>query len=277
MANTNQTYLAAFSLKGKNAIVTGGAGMLGEHICKGLSESGANVVVVDIDGLKANQLANTLEKKYLVSAIGISCDISDEESVKNMKDIAISKFSYIDILINNAASKSDDLDAFFAPLENYTLAQWKEVMSVNIDGMFLVAREIGATMAKKNRGGSIVQISSIYGSLGPDQRIYENAKYLNTQINTPAVYCASKGGVTSLSNYLATYWAKSGIRVNTVSPGGIESGQNSDFINNYSKRIPLNRMARPEEIVGIVLFLSGQASSYITGQNIFVDGGLSCW
>jgi NAD(P)-dependent dehydrogenase (short-subunit alcohol dehydrogenase family) len=277
MANANQTYLAAFSLKGKNAIVTGGAGMLGEHICRGLSESGANVAVVDIDGSKASQLARALEIRYSVSAIGISCDISDEESVKNMRDVAISKFNYIDILINNAASKSKNLDAFFAPLEHYSLAQWKEVMSVNIDGMFLVAKEIGAIMAKKNHGGSIVQISSIYGSLGPDQRIYENAKYLNTLINTPAVYCASKGAVISLSNYLATYWAKSGIRVNTVSPGGIESGQNSDFIKNYSERIPLNRMARPEEIVGIILFLSGGASSYITGQNIFVDGGLSCW
>lgn len=277
MTNANQTYLAAFSLKGKNAIVTGGAGMLGMHICQGLSESGANVAVVDINGLKASELASALEKKYSINAIGIACDISNEESVKNMRDIVISRFNYIDILINNAASKSNNLDAFFAPFENYSLVQWKEVMSVNIDGMFLVAKLIGPVMAKQNRGGSIIQLSSIYGSLGPDQRIYENAKYLNTQINTPAVYCASKGGVISLSNYLATYWAKNGIRVNTVSPGGIESGQNTNFIKNYSERIPLNRMARPEEIVGIILFLSGEASSYITGQNIFVDGGLSCW
>ena len=277
MINPNQSYIAPFSLAGKTAVVTGGAGMLGKHICQGLGESGVNIAVVDIDASKASELAESLKEKYSVSAIGISCDIANEESVKNMKEIVISKFEYIDILINNAASKSKNLEAFFAPLENYTLTQWQEVMSVNIDGMFLIAKEIGATMAKNNRGGSIIQISSIYGTLGPDQRIYQNAKYLNTQINTPAVYCASKGGVNSLSNYLATYWAKNGIRVNTVSPGGIESGQNPEFIDNYSQRIPLQRMARPDEIVGIVLFLSGDAASYITGQNIFVDGGLSCW
>ena len=150
-------------------------------------------------------------------------------------------------------------------------------MDVNLDGMYIVAKEIGTRMAKRKKG-SIIQTSSIYSScMASDQRIYKGSKYLNKVINTPAAYAVSKAGVVGLTLHLASYWAKNKVRVNTLSPGGIFSGQNKKFVNNYSKRIPLNRMANKEEMVGAVLYLASDASSYVTGQNIFVDGGLSAW
>jgi NAD(P)-dependent dehydrogenase (short-subunit alcohol dehydrogenase family) len=132
-------------------------------------------------------------------------------------------------------------------------------------------------MVAQGKGGSIIQTASIYGAVAPDQRIYEGSKYLDRQINTPAVYSVSKAAVIGLTRYLATYWADKGIRVNALSPGGVESGQNETFIRNYSSRIPLGRMARADEVVSTLIFLASDASSYVTGQNFLVDGGLSVW
>ena len=132
-------------------------------------------------------------------------------------------------------------------------------------------------MVKQDCGGSIIQTSSIYGLAAPDQRIYSGSSYLGREINTPAVYTTSKAAVIGLTNHLATYWADKGIRVNTITPGGMESGQNEEFKWNYSKRVPMNRMGNPDEIVGAVIYLASNASSYVTGQNIVVDGGLTCW
>jgi NAD(P)-dependent dehydrogenase (short-subunit alcohol dehydrogenase family) len=150
-------------------------------------------------------------------------------------------------------------------------------MSVNIDGMFLVAQAVGKQMVLQNEGGSIIQTASIYGVRAPDQRIYEGSLYLDRQINTPAVYSVSKAAVIGLTQYLSAYWADKKIRVNTLTPGGVESGQNSTFIQKYSARVPFNRMAKASEMVGAVLYLASDASSYVTGQNIIVDGGLSVW
>ena len=198
-------------------------------------------------------------------------------SVKAMVDDVLDAFGEINILHNNAAGKSDDLDAFFAPFEEYSLDQWRKIMSVNLDGMFLVAQAVGKQMVAQAKGGSIIQTASIYGVIAPDSRIYEGSFYLNRQINTPAVYSASKAGVIGLSKYLATYWADKGIRVNTLTPGGIESGQNDEFKRRYSSRTPMNRMADAHEMVGALLYLASDASSYVTGQNIIIDGGLSAW
>jgi NAD(P)-dependent dehydrogenase (short-subunit alcohol dehydrogenase family) len=194
-----------------------------------------------------------------------------------MVEQVVKKFGEINILHNNAAAKSDDLAAFFAPFEEYSLSQWREIMSVNIDGMFLVAQAVGRQLLVQVKGGSIIQTSSIYGMMAPDNRIYEGSFYLDREINTPAVYAASKAAVVGLSKYLATYWADKNIRVNTIAPGGTESGQNDEFKRRYSARIPMNRMADAHEIVGALLFLASDASSYVTGQTILVDGGLSAW
>jgi NAD(P)-dependent dehydrogenase (short-subunit alcohol dehydrogenase family) len=189
----------------------------------------------------------------------------------------VSDFGKIDILHNNAASKSDDLNAYFSPFENYSLHEWRKVMSVNIDGMFLMAQSVGNQMIKQGQGGSIIQTASIYGVAAPDQRIYEGSSFLGREINTPAVYSASKAAVIGLTKYLATYWAEKGIRVNTLSPGGTESGQNKEFNNRYSARVPLGRMANANEMVGALIYLASDASSYVTGQNLIVDGGLNSW
>lgn len=271
------SYSQSFNLTGKVAIVTGGAGILGQHFCAGLAESGAKVAVVDKEADKAAHLAEELQARYLRSVIGVGCDVADPKSVQMMVEKIVAEFGQINILHNNAATKSDNLDAFFAPFEEYALDEWRKIMAVNLDGMFLVAQAVGKQMVAQGTGGSIIQTASIYGVMAPDHRIYEGSFYLGRQINTPAVYSASKAAVVGLTKYLATYWADKGIRVNTLTPGGVKSGQNEEFNKRYSARIPMNRMANAPEMVGALLYLASDASSYVTGQNIMVDGGLNAW
>lgn len=270
-------YNNLFELKNKTAIVTGAVGILGKEFCTALACYGADVAVVDINGNEALDFSDLLRKKYGIRSIGIQCDVSQPESVNEMVEQTIAELGDIHILHNNAAGKSADLVGFFQPFEQYSLQMWQEIMSVNINGMFLVAQAVGKKMVSQGCGGSIIQTSSIYGTLAPDNRIYENAYYLGCNINTPAVYAVSKAAVVSLTKYLATYWADKKIRVNCISPGGVESGQNQSFIENYSKRVPMNRMANRDEMVGALIYLASDASSYITGQNIMIDGGLSAW
>ena len=270
-------YKKLFDLKGKTAIVTGGIGILGRQFCSILAEFGANVAVVDIQYELAKDFAAELETKYGQKSLGFYCDVTNPKSVDQMVKDVIAIFGEINILHNNAAGKSNNLRQFFAPLEEYDLDQWNQIMDINIGGMFLVAKYVGKVMVEQNKGGSIIQTSSIYGILGPDNRIYEGSYYLEHQINTPAVYATSKSAVVGLSKYLASYWASKGIRVNTITPGGVESGQNDIFKEKYSNRVPLMRMGKPYEIAGALLYLASDASSYVTGQNIVVDGGLSAW
>lgn len=266
-----------FDLSGKTAIVTGGVGILGKQFCSILAEYGANIAVVDIQHEAAETFATELRTLYGIKASGIFCDITNPESVQKMVRNVVDTFGRIDILHNNAAGKSNNLSHFFAPFEEYELSQWDQIMDINLGGMFLVAKYVGKFMVEQNQGGSIIQTSSIYGIMGPDNRIYEGSFYLEHQINTPAVYAASKSAVIGLTKYLATYWAKKGIRVNTITPGGIESGQNEVFKQKYSNRVPMQRMGKPHEIAGALLYLASDASAYVTGQNIVIDGGLSAW
>jgi NAD(P)-dependent dehydrogenase (short-subunit alcohol dehydrogenase family) len=266
-----------FDLAGKVAVVTGGAGILGPRFCSGLAEFGAKVAVVDIDGAGATALAEQLQSQYSTEAIGIGCNIAEPSSVADMLKHVVDAFGGIDILHNNAATKTADLAGFFAPFEEVSLSAWRDVMAVNLDGVFLVSQAVGRQMIQQKRGGSIVNTSSIYGILGADKRIYEGSHYLGREINTPAVYAASKAGVVGLSRYLSTYWSQHNIRVNTITLGGVESGQNDEFKIRYGARVPMGRMAEADEVVSALLFLASDASSYVTGQNIVVDGGLSAW
>jgi NAD(P)-dependent dehydrogenase (short-subunit alcohol dehydrogenase family) len=274
LKNTNRD---RFSLRGKGAILTGGAGILGQGFSAGLARHGANVAVVDINLKAAQETAHKIAKEYGVKTIGIGCDVSSPSSVASMVKRAVKAIGEVHILHNSAASKSKDLDAFFAPFEKYSLAEWRKIMSVNVDGMFLVAQAVGAQMIRQGRGGSVIQTASIYGIMGPDHRIYEGSFYLGRQISSPAVYSASKGAVVALTKYLATYWAEKGIRVNTITPGGVKSGQNETFMKKYSDRIPMGRMAEADELVGALVYLASDASSYVTGHNLVVDGGLNAW
>lgn len=270
------SFRKAFDLTGRVALVTGGAGVLGSRMSRALADHGAAVAVVDCDLVGAEALARDLTAGYGVPAIGIDADVTRESSVRSMMERAESDLGSIDILLNNAAGKGNSVDRYFAAMEDYDLATWREVMAVNLDSMFMVAKEVGSRMARRGRG-SIIQTASIYGVVAPDQRIYAGSEYLGRAINTPAIYSASKAGVIGLTRYLASYWGKSGVRVNALTPGGVESGQNETFKATYSARVPLGRMARPEEMAGAVVFLASDASSYVTGHNLVVDGGFSVW
>lgn len=271
-----KSYKNIFDLKNKTAVITGAAGFLGQEFCTALSQFGAKVAIVDINFENANELS-----KRIIAEGGVAepfeCDVSSKSEVDKLIKNIVLKFDKIDILHNNAATKTEDIKAFFETFENYTLETWEKVIATNLTGMFLISQAISKHMIENNIKGSIIQTSSIYGIMGPDQRIYDGSFYLGQKINTPAVYSASKAGVVGLTNYLSTYLAKYGIRVNTITPGGVQSGQNMEFIQNYSSRIPLKRMALPEEMVGALLYLASDASSYVTGHNLVVDGGLQCW
>ena len=267
-----------YDLTNKVAIVTGGAGILGKGFVRVLASNGAKVVLVEKDqemALKACEEIRQLDPNLQIYPY--ACDITDQIQVSNFISEVSNRFKAIHILHNNAASKSDSLEKFFEPFETYSLDTWKSVMSVNVDGMFLMAQAVGREMQNLDIKGSIIQTSSIYGVVGPDIRIYEGSEYMGMEINTPAVYSTSKAAVIGLTRHLATLWGHKGIRVNSLSPGGVYSGQNSLFESNYSKRVPLGRMGSNTEVESALLFLASDASSYITGQNIIVDGGLTSW
>lgn len=265
--------LSVFQLDGKVALVTGGAGILGQRFCAGLAQAGAKVAVVDLDASAAKATAVSLGEH----AAGFACNVADPQSVRDCVNAVIDHFGAIDILHNNAATKTNDVRAFFAPFEDYSLDTWRNVMSVNIDGMFLMAQAVGRHMISRGQGGAVIQTASIYGLVGPDPRIYEGSNYLGGPINTPAVYAASKAAVVGLTKWLATHWAAHGIRVNCLVPGGVSSGQNSAFSEQYAARVPLGRMAQADEVVPALLYLASDASSYVTGQVLAVDGGWTAW
>jgi NAD(P)-dependent dehydrogenase (short-subunit alcohol dehydrogenase family) len=269
-------FKALFDLSGRTAVVTGGCGILGRRFAEGLAEFGANVAILDLDEKATASAAIEMAARHSARVKGYACDITEPDAVRRAAQAIEADLGPVSILLNNAASKTRDVDAFFAPVEKFTLETWREIMAVNLDGMFNVAQVFGTLMAGRGYG-SIVQTASIYGLMAPDQRIYEGSEYLGRAINTPAVYTTSKAGVIGLTKHLATYWAPQGVRVNTLTPGGVESGQNDTFKQRYSARIPLGRMARADEMVGAMLFLVSDAASYVTGQNIAVDGGLSAW
>lgn len=271
------SYTALFSLSGKTAVVTGGAGFLGKHFCRGLVEAGASVVIVDVNSESVSGLTAELNQASPGKAIGLVADITQPAEVGRVVEAAVERFGSIDILLNNAAGKGPNLETYFAPFEEYTLEQWRTVMAINIDAMFLMAQAVGRQMLTQDRGGSIIQTSSAYGIMGPDNRIYEGSWYLDRKINTPAVYSTSKAAVVGLTKFLATYWADRRIRVNALVPGGTESGQNETFQQRYGARVPLGRMANAPEIVGAVLYLASDAASYVTGHCLVVDGGLNAW
>jgi NAD(P)-dependent dehydrogenase (short-subunit alcohol dehydrogenase family)/CMP-N-acetylneuraminic acid synthetase len=269
--------LRSFDLTGKVAVVTGGAGILGQHFVRGLAQNGASVAIIDLEEALVAAQTKSAQADTGARIFGIACDITQPSALKSAIDRIESELGPIDILHNNAASKGSDLKAFFAPVGEYNLDTWREVMAVNLDAMFLVAQEVGTRMVARGRGGSIIQTSSIYGVVAPDPRIYAGSQYLGQAINTPPVYAASKAGVIGLSKYLAALWGPAKVRVNTLVPGGVESGQNETFKQQYSARVPLGRMAQAEEMVGTLIYLASDASSYVTGQTLLVDGGLSVW
>jgi NAD(P)-dependent dehydrogenase (short-subunit alcohol dehydrogenase family) len=257
--------------KPQTVVLTGGGGILGRAMVKALTVAGASVAVVDRDDTLAKNAASLAEGAGKAKAY--CCDITDKVAVSQLHEQVIADLGIVDALICNAATKSPN---FFEPFETFPIEDWNQVMGVNLTAPMICSQVFGPAMAARG-AGSIVNILSIYGIVAPDQRIYDGALYEGRAINTPAIYSASKAGLWGLTKYLASYWGQSGVRVNAVTPGGVFSGQNDAFVNKYSARTMMNRMAEPNEIADAVAFLVSDKSSYITGQNIVVDGGLSSW
>lgn len=278
MTNQNQFSsqpFTMFDMKERVAIVTGGTGILGSKYCECLVNAGARVIIADLSQEKCELLADKLNQSHHGKAVAYAVDLSSEESIREWAGKIIDTEKKIDVLVNNAAAKSK---RFFDPISNFTLEDWNMVMSVNVNAIFLTAKYLGTWMAEQKRG-SIINISSIYGVVGPDQSIYEGSYYedLGGAINTPLIYSTTKGAVIAMTKYLATYWGACGIRTNTLTPGGVFSGQNEIFVSKYKKRVPLNRMANDAEMLGALLFLASDASTYVNGQNLIIDGGLTAW
>lgn len=263
-----------FNLKGKTAILTGSAGRLGTRFANVLSSAGANVVLVDIEKHGNEKLRQELIQKYHTLPDVFNIDITKQVEVRKLANSVLKKHGSIDILINNAHFVPRNHPKRDAPFEEYPLDLWDKTISVNLRGLFLCCKEIGRVMLKQKRG-VIVNISSIYGISGADQRIYGKSR-----LNSPAFYSATKGAMVNLTRYLAAYWHRKNIRVNTLTLGGVfdeNLHKDKTFVKKYSEKTILGRMSRKEDYDGALLFLVSDASSYMTGANLVVDGGWTAW
>ena len=263
---------ADFDLTGRVTVLTGGGGILGRRIALALSRHGAKVAVVDCTLDKATT-ACSVEEGSPGLRRPYAADVRSSTSLRDLRDRVLQELGAPDVLVNAVAWKSEH---FFDPFERFPVDDWNEVMQVNCTGVMLACQTFGSDMAERG-SGSIINFLSIYGIVAPDPRIYEGSEYEGKPINTPAVYTASKAAVWGLTKYLAAYWAPRNVRVNALTPGGVYSGQNAAFVQRYSNRVPLGRMASRDEMSGAVVFLASKASSYVTGQNLVVDGGLTVW
>lgn len=259
-----------FTLDGKVVVVTGAAGILGEHFCRELLRDGARVVAIDA----AEEALERLRAQLPDERLSTYCaDIRVRAAIEKIQVDVDTKFGHVHGLLNNAATKSPN---FFEPFETFPIEDWDHVMSVNLTGAMVCSQVFGGAMAAVGTG-SVVNVLSIYGVVAPDQRIYEGSEYLGRPINTPAIYSASKAGLWGLTKYLSAYWGAKGVRVNALTPGGIYSGQNQTFVDRYSQRVPMARMGEPIDLCGALVYLMSDASGYVTGQNMIVDGGLTVW
>jgi len=272
MKNTKQNL---FSLAGKTALVTGSAGLLGRQHCIALANAGADVVVTDINLEPCCEIAKALPTQ----SIGLELDITDPLSIKTAKKQSLQKYKQIDILVNNAALndmvESQHQKTNIQKFEEYSLTSWEGQLKINITGVFLCCQIIGGYMASKG-SGSIINIASTYALVAPDQSLYQDRQGKQRFLKN-AAYPVTKAAVLSLTRYLAAYWGHRDVRVNALSPGGVENHQDDWFIDNYKNRTPLNKMALPQDYQGAIIFLASDASAYMTGANLVVDGGWTIW
>jgi NAD(P)-dependent dehydrogenase (short-subunit alcohol dehydrogenase family) len=270
---------ADFSLSGRVAVITGGAGLLGVRHAEAIASAGGTPVLADIRGDEASAEAAKIAKAFGVPAMGVACDITRAESVAALLATVASTYARVDILVNNAANnptvESGGKD--FSRLEDFPIEQWNADVAVGLTGAFLCARIIGGALSAQKRG-VIVNISSEYGILAPDQRLYRKEGVPeHEQPAKPVTYTVVKAGLHGLTLYLATYWAATGVRTNTITLGGVENAQPREFLDRAAAKIPMGRMALPHEFQGALVYLCSDASSFVTGANLVVDGGKSVW
>jgi len=270
-----------FSLSGKVIVITGAVGLLGERHAEAVAAYGGTPVLLDLSQTSVDVLAEKLNKQYRVNAVGFSVDITDEDQVRITSNDVCKKFGKVDGLVNNAANNPKveaTSEKNFSRLENFPLDMWEQDIAVGLTGSYLCTKYFGFLISQNKDGGSIVNISSDLGVMAPDQRLYEEEGVERDQQNVkPVTYSVVKSGMIGLTKYIATYWADKNVRCNAMCPGGIENGQPENFLNKVHSRIPMNRLAQPNEYQGTLLWMLSDASSYLNGAVISVDGGRTTW
>jgi NAD(P)-dependent dehydrogenase (short-subunit alcohol dehydrogenase family)/predicted dehydrogenase len=263
-----------FDLTGRVAMITGATGMLGREYGDELARAGAAVVVTDVDQSRCECLAEELRRATGAETLAVAADLTREADIEHLVARTVAQFGRIDVLVNNAAMNpapgSVDSESQFQPFEEYPRDLWEREIAVNVTGPFLLTKRVGSLMARAG-SGVIVNIASTYGLVAPDHRIYAPGHYKSV------AYAVTKSAILNFTRYLAGYYGRHGVRVNTLSPGGVEAGQDAGFVKRYAERTMLGRMARSDEYRRAILFLASDASSYMTGANLVVDGGWTAW
>lgn len=270
-----------FNINGKIIVITGAAGLLGKKHAEAVAAFGGNPVLLDLESEDVEKYSIELNNKYGVNAIGMAVDITNEQQIIDNVQTLISIYGKVDGLINNAANNpkiEEESDTEFSRLENFPIEIWNNDIAVGLTGAFLCSKHYGGMIAKNPKGGSIINISSDLGLIAPDQKLYFKKNLPeHEQSVKPITYSIVKTGVIGLTRYLASYWAEKNVRCNAICPGGIENGQPDQFLKEVSSRIPMNRLAHADEYQGTLIWILSDASSYLNGAIIPVDGGRTAW
>ena len=271
---------AAFSLAGRVAVITGGAGMLGRRHAEAIAEMGGVPVVLDLDAERCEEAAAHVRAHAGGDAMALAADITDRAAVRAAVAQVLARYGRVDILVNNAAMTvkggGGAFDDYFAPFEEYPEALFERALKITLPGALLVTQAVGAAMVERG-SGVVVNIASDVAVISPDHRIYQGMTYGGKPFNTPVAYSMSKAALLAFTRYLATYWAPRGIRVNALSPAGVYDDHDAAFVERLANLIPLRRMAHKDEYKGALIFLCSDASSFMTGANLIVDGGRTAW
>lgn len=279
--SNSKNFRNLFNLQDKVIIVTGALGLLGQKHVEVIAQNGGIPIILDINEKQTLLIAEEINQKYNVSSIGLDVDITNEKKIVDSCRKVVEKYGHIDGLVNNAANNpkvEDNKSKNFSKLENFPVETWNKDIAVGLTGAWLCSKHFGSEIAKNKNGGSIVNISSDLGLIGPDQRIYKK-KNVPENMNSvkPVTYSVVKSGLIGLTRYLSTYWADKGVRCNAICPGGVKNGQSDEFINLVSDRIPMGRLAKSDEYQGTLLWMLSDASSYLNGAIVPVDGGRTAW
>jgi len=270
-----------FKLDGKVVVITGATGLLGRKHAEAVACYGGTPILLDLSQQAVDDFSNELNEKYKVDSIGFAIDITNENAIENNVGLLIKEFGKIDGLVNNASNNpkvEDSKEINFSRLENFPLDIWNDDIAVGLTGSFLCAKHYGFAISQNPNGGSIINISSDLGLIAPDQRLYSKDGVDNGKQNVkPVTYSVVKTGLIGLTRYLATYWADKNVRCNAMCPGGVENGQPEEFLKEVSARIPMGRMANASEYQGALLWMLSDASSYLNGAIIPIEGGRTVW
>lgn len=271
LRTTNPTeinFKEKFDLTERVIIISGACGLIGRAFCEAVAQYGGHVVAADIPQAKPGEFAGGLQQRNNIKCIGVEVEVENKESVIRLKEKALAEFGRIDGLVTGHQNKSH---LIFEPFENVSEENWDKVVEVNLKGTFLLCQIIGSYMAEKG-SGSIVNIPSTYSVVAPNQNLYKG-----TKMGCPAAYSASKGGIDALSQYLASYWASKGVRVNMITPHGVWNNHEDAFEKNFANFTPMQRMSYNHEVAPALIYLLSDAASYVTGNNMLVEGGWTTW